>query len=128
MNKQRNGGDWLKGVWVYKDIVKLFSLVCTTAMYTMKLHLLDLLVDDVRRFGDMSVLDDSPYEQLSFHIKSAYQGPSRGRAAVTQETVVLMGWQCRSKQDALLTVVESSFYCVVHRRFCKYIEEVGRFV
>lgn len=91
----------------------------------MKLHFLDHMVDDVRGFEDISVLDASAYEQFNVHMERADRGSSRRRATPTQETVVLMELQGTVEQDTTSTEVRSSTQSVVHRRFSECMGKGG---
>lgn len=53
----------------------------------MRFHLLYLLVEDVGRFGDISVLDELIYGQFTFHVKKAYRGSSGRQETRMQVTV-----------------------------------------
>lgn len=54
-----------------KKGVELFSFVCWSASYTMKFHSLDQLVEDIRRFQEISFLDALAYEQSNVHFNRA---------------------------------------------------------
>lgn len=63
------------GAKVYKfkiGIEDLLSSVCNSQLYTMKLNLLESLLEDDRKFGDISNFDDTIYEQFNSHNKKAY--------------------------------------------------------
>lgn len=68
------------GAEVYElraEVVEVFSSLFTSAVYTMKLHLLDYLMKDMRNFGDISFLDASFYEKFDNHISNAYARSSK---------------------------------------------------
>lgn len=72
-------------------------------------------VHDIRRLGDILVLDTSPYEQLKVHINRAYQDSPRRRADCMEQTVMLMEQQPRAERQTLSTGVGSSPQSVVHQ-------------
>lgn len=67
-----------------------FACVCTGDLSTMKFHMLNHLLEDVRNFSHISVLDVSGYDQFSVHIKRSCEGSSRRRTRSMQETVILL--------------------------------------
>lgn len=62
MDKQRIEGGWYKAMCVYKRGRGMFSSVCTSVIHTIKFHLLRHLIENVRRFGDISGVDASAHE------------------------------------------------------------------
>lgn len=60
-----------------KKVVELFYSACTSRVYTMKVHVLNHLLKDVRRYVDILFLSASGYEQYEVHIKKAFRGSSR---------------------------------------------------
>lgn len=86
----------------------MFSLVCTSGLYTMKLYMLHHLLEDVSSFGNMSVLEAAVYKQFDVHIKRAYQGSSRRCATDMENTEMLMERQQPDTQHTLFTEVRSS--------------------
>lgn len=52
-----------------EEVVGLVSFVCTSGAYTIKLHLLNILMEDVRSVLDISALYVSFYEYLKVHMK-----------------------------------------------------------
>lgn len=67
---------WLTGLgekiaW-FKELVKAtFDQHCESGLNRMKCHLLDHVVQDLKRFGSLRILDGSPFERSNLHIKSA---------------------------------------------------------
>lgn len=55
-------------------LVEMFAMNCDYGLYTLQYHLLDRIVEDIRRLGSVTVLDSSPHEHLNMHIK---QGNNR---------------------------------------------------
>lgn len=100
----------------FKYVVMKFFSVCTSIVYTMNFHFLDHLVEDLKRFGDVSVLDASLYKQFRVHKKTAYQESSRRKAARMQRAAMLMKRQQRRARPRFSTDVESSSQSVVYRR------------
>lgn len=60
-----------------KTFLELFSPVCTSRVYTVEFHLLDHLVEYIKKVWHILVLDTSTYDQFNVHIKTAYRGSSR---------------------------------------------------
>lgn len=52
-------------------LVRTFGEHCNSGLYILKFHLLDHVVEDLRLFGTLSVLDASRFEQYSVSIKQA---------------------------------------------------------
>lgn len=71
----------------------------------MHLHILDILVEDVKRLGNIFILDSFVYEPFNVHIKRAYGALSRKRAACMQEAMMLMERQQKDGRDAMGTKV-----------------------
>lgn len=67
--------------------MELSAPVCTTGVQIMKFHLLNRLVADIIKFGDISALDTFIYKQFNIHIEKAYQESSRRQASRTKKTV-----------------------------------------
>lgn len=44
-----------------KEFVDLFSSQCSLNVHTLKFHLLDHMLEDVKRFGERSVLEESDH-------------------------------------------------------------------
>lgn len=58
----------------------------------MKPYLLDYLVVDIRRFGDISVLDVLTYKQYGVYNRRAYRELPRRRAVHMEEKVMIIEW------------------------------------
>lgn len=69
------------------ETLVLFSSCWKSAVYTMKFHSLSQLLKYTRSSGDLSILEESVYEQFSTHIKRAYRWSSRRQSTYMQETV-----------------------------------------
>lgn len=50
-----------------------FERHCETVLYTLMFHLLDHVVEDVERFGNLKTLNALPVESFSVYIKLAYR-------------------------------------------------------
>lgn len=57
-------------------------------VYTTKFHLLDNLMENIRRFRNISVIDACFYQQSNVHIKMAYQRSSKMRTTRIHNTVL----------------------------------------
>lgn len=64
--------------------------VCRSGVYKIKFHLLDSLMEDIKRLAERSVSGASVYEEFNVFIKKAYQGSFRRRATFMQDTIRLM--------------------------------------
>lgn len=71
-----------------KDFVKLCFSPCRSRVYTIALHFLDDIVEDITRFGNVSLLDVSAYDQSKSYIKRAYRGSTRRRTTGMQEKMM----------------------------------------
>lgn len=91
-----------------KKVMELRSSVRTSTVYKMKFHLLDHFVQEVRSFGNISVLDASNYEKLSVHIKRVCQGLSRRPATRIRETGMLMKRLRRDEQCTMISELRSN--------------------
>lgn len=58
--------------------MELFDSVYQSEIHTMKFHSLDHSVEEVRKFGDISVLTTTAYERLNVHIKRHTESRLRG--------------------------------------------------
>lgn len=68
----------------------MFSPLCTSGLYAMKLYFLDYSVENVKTTKVTSFLHVSAYEQFNLDIKRAIKRSCRRRATRVQETVMLM--------------------------------------
>lgn len=74
----------------------------------MKFHFKYHLVENVRKSGDISVLDGFFYEQFNDYIKRSYRGSSRKQATRMQDTLMLMERQQRSERSKMSAEIGSS--------------------
>lgn len=70
-----------------KNVGDIFADNCSTGLFTLKFHLLHHIVEDLRRFGTLSVLDASPLKYYNVHIKTSYSRASGSMKAKLEETV-----------------------------------------
>lgn len=54
-------------------LIKTFDEHRDSRLYALWNHLLDYVVEALRNFATLSVLDSSPYEQFNLHIMQAYK-------------------------------------------------------
>ena len=80
-------------------MVGLFHDCCPNGLGTLKFHLFDHIVDDIRRFGTISVLSASPFEHFNLHIKSAYRSTSK--RLLTREMETAHNLNCTLKRRIL---------------------------
>ena len=69
----------------------VFSSNVENGLFTLKFHLLDHLVEDLRNFGSLDVLSASPYEYYNAVFKRHYRETSKRRATAMEETVNRLG-------------------------------------
>ena len=69
----------------------VFGPHCNNGLNTLKFHLLDHLVHDLKRFGSISVLSASPYEHFNYVIKQSYASTSKRLQTRTGDTVRNLG-------------------------------------
>lgn len=89
-SKEKRSDDFLGSVEVQKlkaFVKKTFDAHCEVGLYTLKLHFLDHVVDDLERFGSMKLLNSSSFEIVNVHIKLAYRSTSQRQSSRLQETV-----------------------------------------
>lgn len=53
-------------------LAKTIDKYCNSSLCTVKYHVLDDIVEDIPRFGAISVLYRSPYDQVNVHIMHDY--------------------------------------------------------
>lgn len=63
--------------------------ICTSGVFTKKLHLPPPLPEDIRRFGEASFIQESVYEQFKVYIRNGYPSSCRRRATPKQATAML---------------------------------------
>ena len=59
-------------------------------LFTLKFHLLDHLCNDLARFGDLSLLDASPFEHFNYVIKSFIRMTSMRKSTTIEEAIRIM--------------------------------------
>lgn len=106
-----------------KEAVESLPTLCMLGVYTTRFHLLQQLVQDARRFGDISFRDAPAYEQFQLNIKRADRWSSKRRATAMQETVMLNFRQQGGERYAICTEVQSSLQSVVRWRSFKRTEK-----
>lgn len=67
--------------------VDLFARYQPSGMGTLKFHLLDHLVDDIKRLGSISVMDAGPFEYSHTLFKQQYRGTSKRRHSAMKESI-----------------------------------------
>lgn len=60
-------------------VVATFDEQCDSGLHTLNYHIPDPMVEDLRTFGALSVLDGTIYEYFNVHIKYAYRRTSQRR-------------------------------------------------
>lgn len=71
-------------------IISTFVPHCDNGIYTLKLHLLYHVVEDIETTDNMAILDASPYEHFNVFIKQSYRSTSKRIATLMDETVTNM--------------------------------------
>lgn len=66
-------------------VVNTFSTVCTSRLFKLKFHLLDLRVEDISRFGGITAFDPSPHEQCNTSNEAVHRHTSKERATRLDE-------------------------------------------
>lgn len=94
-------------------------------VYAMKLHLLDELVEDDRKSGDISVVNAFSYEQSNFDIKRIYREFSRRCATCIQKLLMLIDRQRRRERHAICAEVGNVSHNAIHWRSFKSMDEGG---
>lgn len=77
----------------------------------------------VRRFGNISVLGASACEKFNVHMKRAYGGTSRRRAARLQDLLMLMERKQRRKKHTMSSEVGTGSKRVILRSLTKFLKE-----
>lgn len=75
----------------------------------MRLHLVNWLTKDTKRFEDILVLDASVYEQFNVYYKKAHRGLSAMQTARSHRVSSLMRWQQRGERSTVSTNVKRRF-------------------
>lgn len=82
-----------------KEAVELYESYQASGMGTLKFHLLDHLVDDLRRMGGIHTLDAGLYEHSHARVKRWYNRTSKRRATAMSESMeILQRSQAYEKQ------------------------------
>lgn len=68
-------------------LVETFVEPCTSALYTLKYHLLDQLVEYKRRLGLIPVQHSSPHEHFNVHINQVFKRTLQRSRIQMMETV-----------------------------------------
>lgn len=66
-----------------KTVVEAFVEHCNTGHYTLNFHLLDNVIENLRRFETLGVLNAPPSESYVVHIEKPYHKTSRRMKAKT---------------------------------------------
>ena len=72
-----------------KTATQLYSDHHASDLCTTKMHMLDHIVDDIRRFGGLRYCDASLYEYSHTMVKSAHRATSRRRNSAMTETIAI---------------------------------------
>jgi len=75
-----------------RSMTSLFHNASPTGIGTLKFHLLDHIVDDIRSFGSIRMLTASPFEHFNIHIKSAHASTSGRLLSRDAETVASLAF------------------------------------
>ena len=76
-----------------KLVVEFFGAYCETGLFTLKFHMLDHMVTDIRKFGTLSVLSASQFEHFNTDIKKAVRQTSQRVSTRMDETVIAISNQ-----------------------------------
>jgi len=68
----------------------LFGTLEDLNLFTLKFHNLDHIAEDVARFGDLSLLDASPYEHFNFTLKQFIRMTSMRKQTTISEAVAVI--------------------------------------
>lgn len=72
------------------SVIKTFDDHCESCLHTLTVHLLDHLVEDVRRFRMLSFIDGSAYENFNVIVKQSYRSTSKLQVTRMEETLSRM--------------------------------------
>jgi hypothetical protein len=75
----------------------LFNDCSPTGIGTLKFHLLDHIVDDLRCFGSIRMLTASPFEHFNIHIKSAHASTSGRLLSRDAETAAALTFNLNTR-------------------------------
>lgn len=80
-----------------KDLIRLkyltkitFKAHCKTGLFTLKFHLPDYVVDDVKKFGSLNIFSASSLKQSHVHMKNVYRCRPQKRQSRPEETVSVL--------------------------------------
>lgn len=73
-----------------KMSIETFDEHGDSGLYAVEYHLFDQMVEDIRKFVTVSVLDSSQYEQFNEHIKHSVIRRLRRKLAQMTETINTM--------------------------------------
>lgn len=76
---------------------------------TLKLHLLDHFLNELKRFGTIQFLRDSPYEYFNFIVKQAYVSTSKCLQTRTKDNVTVLDTNLKTKKVRYSTLPETPF-------------------
>jgi len=83
--------DFEKKIYNFKKtVMQFYGKYCEKGLFTLKFHLLDHMVEDMRKFGTLSVLDASAYEHFNTDIKAAVRRTSQRSQYRMDETVAVL--------------------------------------
>lgn len=83
----------------FKDLVKAeFHEHCKSVLYTLMFDLLDHVVEDVEKFGNLEPLGETQFKSFTMHIKQSYTKTSQRQKSGSLETVRVRD---EPKEDAL---------------------------
>lgn len=111
-----------------EEIVELLSCAYKSAVYTVKLHLLDHLMQNVLEFEDITVLHAFTYDSIMFISRGHTKRSFREYAICMLETVMLMEQQQTGDRHIMYTKVRCSSQSVVNRNSSHRMEEDGGLV
>lgn len=70
-----------------KVVWTVLGLYCDRGLHTLKLHLLDHLVDYLELIGKVLVLSDYPFEHFNFIVKETYANTPKRFQTITKDNV-----------------------------------------
>lgn len=71
-------------------VIAAFKVPFKTSLHTMKFHLLNYLVDDVRRYGAVMLPGSLLYDLLNMGTKSTYRDTSKRHCSGLEKTVLVV--------------------------------------
>lgn len=73
-----------------KMLSETFNEKRVHSLYTLSYHVLDRMVEDIKRIGNLSVLVSSPYERCNVQIKQAIKRTLQGKQIIMVEAVAVI--------------------------------------